>query len=498
MPEPTVPLDDPLLRMIGSIADREGIRAYAVGGYVRDRLLGRAVKDIDITVLGNGIAFARTVARSLDLQAPAVFENFGTAMITVQGRQIEFVGARKESYRKDSRKPDVAPGTLEDDLARRDFTVNALAVGLHEAERDRLIDRHQGLADLERKVLRTPLEPSATFDDDPLRIMRTMRFAAQLEFSVAPPVLEAALEMRDRLSIVSPERIADEFLKLMQSPRPSVGLQLMFDTGVMHVVLPEVAKLSGVDQRKDFHHKDVFLHTLKVVDNISRTTDNVWLRMAALFHDIAKPKTKAFKEGIGWTFHGHEELGARMIRPIFRRMRFPLQHVPYVEKLVRLHLRPMALVDSVVTDSAVRRLMFDAGEAVDDLMLLCHADITSKNPRLVERVRRNYDLVIEKMKEVEAKDQIRSWQPPLRGEEIMQLTGLPAGPLVGALKDAVIDAILDGRISNDHDAAVAHLMSIKDAMIAEAVRTGQVRKLTREELFRGKRLPGKETDPDET
>lgn len=491
-------MDEPVLRSIGRIADREGIRAYAVGGYVRDRLLGRNVIDIDITVVGNGISFARTVARSLGVQPPAVFENFGTAMIVVEGHKIEFVGARKESYRKDSRKPDVVPGTLDDDLARRDFTVNALAVGLHEAERDRLIDRHQGRADLERKVLRTPLEPFATFDDDPLRIMRTMRFAAQLEFSVDPPVLTAASKMRDRLSIVSPERIADEFLKLMQAPRPSVGLQMMFDTGVMHVVIPEVAKLSGVDQRKDFHHKDVFLHTLKVVDNICRTTDNVWLRMAALLHDIAKPKTKAFKEGIGWTFHGHEELGARMVRPIFRRMRLPLHQVPYVEKLVRLHLRPMALVDSEVTDSAVRRLMFDAGETVDDLMLLCHADITSKNPRLVEKVRRNYDLVIEKMKEVEEKDQIRSWQPPLRGEEIMRLTGLPAGPLVGALKDAVIDAILDGRIPNDHDAAVAHLLSIKDAMLAEAERTGQVRKLTREELFRGKKLPGQASDLNET
>lgn len=498
MSEPSLSLDEPLLRSIGRIADREGIRAYAVGGYVRDRLLGRDVKDVDITVIGNGISFARTVSRLLGVQSPAVFENFGTAMIVVEGHNVEFVGARKESYRKDSRKPEVAPGTLEDDLARRDFTVNALAVGLHEAERDRLIDRYDGRADLDRKILRTPLEPSTTFDDDPLRIMRAMRFAAQLGFSVDPPVLAAASDMRDRLSIVSPERIADEFLKLMQSPRPSVGLQLMFDTGVMHVVLPEVAKLSGVDQRKDFHHKDVFLHTLKVVDNICQTTDNAWLRMAALFHDIAKPKTKAFKEGIGWTFHGHEELGARMVRPIFRRMRFPMHQVPYVEKLVRLHLRPMALVDSEVTDSAVRRLMFDAGDTVDDLMLLCHADITSKNPRLVERVRRNYDLVIEKMKEVEEKDQIRSWQPPLRGEEIMQLTGLPAGPLVGALKDAVIDAILDGRISNDHDASVAYLLSIKDGMIAEATRTGRVQKVSREDLFRGKSLPGRSAESEDS
>ncbi len=498
MPENTLILNAPVLRSIGRVADRDGVKAYAVGGYVRDRLLGRPVKDIDITVVGDGIALARSVANALGVASPVVFANFGTAMITVEGHNVEFVGARKESYRKDSRKPDVAPGTLDDDLSRRDFTVNALAVGLHMSERDHLIDRFDGQSDLTRKVLRTPLQPVATFDDDPLRIMRTMRFAAQLEFTVDPAVLEAAAAMRDRLAIVSPERIADEFLKLMKAPRPSVGLQLMFDTGVMHVVFPEVAKLSGVDQRKDFHHKDVFLHTLKVVDNICQATDNIWLRMAALLHDIAKPKTKAFKEGIGWTFHGHEEFGARMVRPIFRRMRFPLTQVPYVEKIVRLHLRPMALVDSVVTDSAVRRLMFDAGETVDDLMLLCHADITSKNPRLVERVRKNYDLVIEKMKEVEEKDQIRSWQPPLRGEEIMQLTGLPAGPLVGALKDAVIDAILDGRIANDHDAAVAHLLLIKDEMIKEAQKTGRVVKVSREDLFRGKKLPGEGENEEKT
>lgn len=493
MSEPTFHIDDQLLQAIGGLADEHRVAAYAVGGYVRDRLLGRTVKDIDVMIVGDGVAFARVVAKSLGLGAPSVFENFGTAMISSEGRQVEFVGARKESYRKDSRKPEVGPGTLQDDLARRDFTVNALAVGLHAADRDRLIDLYDGGGDLERKVLRTPLDPTATFDDDPLRIMRTMRFAAQLEFSVDPSVLAAATAMRDRLTIVSQERIADEFLKMMRSPKPSIGLQLMFDTGVMHVVFPEVAKLSGVDQRKEFHHKDVFRHTLQVVDNICRESENVWLRMTALLHDIAKPRTKAFKEGIGWTFHGHEELGARMIKQIFRRMRFPLTEVPYVEKLVRLHLRPMALVDSEVTDSAVRRLMFDAGPEVDDLMTLCHADITSKNPRLVERVRKNYDLVLQKMEEVEERDQIRSWQPPLRGEEIMALCALPAGPLIGVLKDSVIDAILDGRIANDHDAAVAYLLQIKDGIIEEANRRGKIVKVPREELFKGKKLPG--TDP---
>ncbi len=490
MAEDLLHIEEPLLRSIGEVADRDGLCVYAVGGYVRDRLLGREVKDIDIMVVGDGVAFARSVARALAVAAPVVFENFGTAMIAVEGRNLEFVGARKESYRKDSRKPDVEPGTVQDDLARRDFTVNALAVGLHATERDRLVDLFDGRGDLERRLLRTPLDPSATFDDDPLRIMRTMRFAAQLEFSVDPGVLTAAGAMRDRLAIVSQDRIADELLKLMRVRRPSVGLQLMFDTGVLHVVFPEVAKLAGVDQRREYHHKDVFRHTLKVVDNICEDTDNVWLRMAALLHDIAKPRTKDFKEGIGWTFHGHEEVGARMIKPIFRRMRLPLTEVPYVEKLVRLHLRPMALVDSEVTDSAVRRLMFDAGAEVDDLMTLCHADITSKNPRLVERVRRNYDLVLEKMKEVEEKDQIRAWQPPLRGDEIMQLCGLSAGPLIGVLKDAVIDAILDGKIPNDHNSAVAHLLSIKDAFMDQARRSGSVVKVHRSDLFKGKRLPG--------
>lgn len=498
MAEATLHIEEPFLRSIGEVADRDGLCAYAVGGYVRDRLLGRDVKDIDIMVVGNGIAFARSVARALGVPPPVVFENFGTAMVAVEGHNLEFVGARKESYRKDSRKPNVEPGTVQDDLARRDFTVNALAIGLHASERGRLVDLFDGRGDLERRLLRTPLDPSATFDDDPLRIMRTMRFAAQLEFAVDPGVLTAAAAMRDRLAIVSQERIADEVLKLLRTRRPSVGLQLMFDTGVLHVVFPEVAKLAGVDQRREYHHKDVFRHTLKVVDNISENTDNVWLRLAALLHDIAKPRTKDFKEGIGWTFHGHEEVGARMIKPIFRRMRLPLTGAPYVEKLVRLHLRPMALVDNEVTDSAVRRLMFDAGAEVDDLMTLCHADITSKNPRLVDRVRRNYDLVLEKMKEVEEKDQIRAWQPPLRGDEIMQLCGLSAGPLVGVLKDAVIDAILDGKIANDHDSAVAHLLSIKDAIMEQARQSGTVVKVPRSDLFKGKKLPGTQDEGGES
>lgn len=465
--------DEPLLERIGALADREGIRAFVVGGYVRDLLLGKKVKDIDIVVLGNGVAFAETVAKSLRKKNLVVFEKFGTAMLSMETStgnstadfKIEFVGARKESYSKTSRKPSVEVGTLEEDLSRRDFTINALAASLNKEDFGSLIDPYDGRQDLREGILRTPLAPKQTFDDDPLRIMRAMRFAAQLGFEVEKPVLAASRELSQRLKIVSQERISDEFLKLIASESPSIGLKLLNETGVMELVFPEVSQLAGVEQRKEYHHKDVFLHTLKVVDNISQTTQNVWLRMAALLHDIAKPRTKAFKEGIGWAFHGHEDIGARMVKPIFRRMKFPLEHVPYVEKLVRLHLRPMALVDEGVTDSAVRRLLFEAGEEIDDLMMLCRADITSKNPRLVGQVRRNYDRVAEKMAEVEERDRMRNWQPPVKGDEIMDVLGLKPGKTVGLLKDAITDAILDGRIPNDHEAALEYLMKIKDEVM---------------------------------
>jgi poly(A) polymerase len=460
-----IEIRETLLQRIGQIADRQPVRAYVVGGYVRDLLIGRQVKDVDVVVLGNGIEFGRQVARAWNKSNLVVFEKFGTAMLQLEDSKVEFVGARKESYSKYSRKPKVAAGTLEDDLSRRDFTINTIAVSLNADDFGRVVDPFSGQEAMEERILRTPLDPKQTFDDDPLRIMRAFRFAAQLRFTVEPSVLAAAKEMAPRLKIVSQERISDEFLKIMASPIPSVGLKLLDDSGVMKVVFPEVSQLSGVDQRRDQHHKDVLLHTFKVVDNISSTTDNVWLRLAALLHDIAKPRTKAFVEGVGWTFHGHEELGARMVRPIFRRMRFPFEHVEYVEKLVRLHLRPMALVDEGVTDSAVRRLLFECGEEVDDLMKLCRADITSKNPKLVEQVKNNYDHVVERMAEVEEKDRWRSWQPPVRGDEIMQICGLEPGPLIGRLKDEITDAILDGRIANDHDAALAYLMQIKDEII---------------------------------
>ena len=464
-----IEIQDDTLKRIGRIADCESIPVYIVGGYVRDHLLGKQVKDTDIVVIGSGVEFAKKVAKDFGRTNLILFENFGTAMLPLDDRKLEFVGARKESYSKDSRKPHVEGGTLDDDLLRRDFTVNAMAASLNAKTLGQLVDPLEGRSDLQAGILRTPLDPEITFDDDPLRIMRAMRFSAQLGFTIEPHVLEAAGKMAKRLAIVSQERISDEFLKIMSSSKPSVGLQLMYDSGVMEIVFPELAQMAGVDQRKDYHHKDVFRHTLQVVDKVADVSDNLWLRMTALLHDIAKPRTKVFVPGTGWTFHGHEDLGARMVKKIFQRMRFPLEHVPYIEKLIRLHLRPQALVDDGVTDSAVRRLMFETGNDVDDLMALCRADITSKNQKLIEQVKQNYDLVIKKMVEVEEKDRIRNWQPPMRGEEIMQVCGLTEGPMVGVLKDKITNAILDGIIPNEHNAAKQYLLSMKDSIMNQAL-----------------------------
>jgi poly(A) polymerase len=462
-----ISLSDSVLREIGSVADRRNTDVYVVGGYVRDLLLGKDVKDTDIVVVGDGVEFAKNAAQALGAAPPVLFENFGTAMMIVGDRKVEFVGARKESYLRTSRKPAVASGTLEEDLSRRDFTVNAMAASLRKETFGQLADPFGGQEDLRKKILRTPLEAEATFDDDPLRIMRLVRFAAQLNFQIDPDALRAAKAMVSRLSIVSQERISDEFMKIMACPRPSVGLALMQETDILEKVFPEIAQMEGVEQREEYHHKDVFRHTLQVVDKTAEASNDIWLRMTALLHDIGKPRTKAFKEGTGWTFHGHNEVGARMVRSIFRRMKLPLDHVPYIEKLVRLHLRPQALVDDGVTDSAVRRLMFEAGADVDDLMILCRADITSKNQKFVEKILTNYECVIRKMEEVEAKDRMRSWQPPLRGEEIMQICGLNQGVMVGILKDKITDAVLDGVIPNDHDAAMQFLLSIKDEVLAQ-------------------------------
>jgi len=464
----TIDIAEPILSAIGALADRHGIEVYAVGGYVRNKLLQKPITDLDVVVIGDGVAFAKLVAESFHREHIVTYERFGTAMVQFEGTKVEFVGARKESYHDDSRKPEVNRGTLTDDLARRDFTINAMAVSLNADHWGTLVDPFDGEGDLQRRVIRTPLDPERTFSDDPLRIMRAIRFASQLQFSIAPVTLAAMRRMRERLNIVSQERITDEFLKILMSPKPSVGLKLMYNTGVMDIVLPEVSELAGVDQRKDYHHKDVFFHTLKVVDNVAEVSDSLWLRFAALMHDIAKPRTKSFREGIGWTFYGHEELGARMMKGLFHRLRLPMEPLKYVEKLIRLHLRPMALVDEGVTDSAVRRLLFDAGEEIDDLMVLCRADITSQNPSLVNQFTRNYDRVVERMREVEEKDRIRAWRPPINGNEIMEVCGLEPGPLVGKLKKMIEEAILDGKIPHEHDAALQYLLSIKDEVIASA------------------------------
>jgi poly(A) polymerase len=460
-----ISLPSPLLRRIGTLADRTGRRVYVVGGFVRDSILGREDQDIDIVVMGDGIAFAREFAEEIGAPTVVPFERFGTAAVPLSGGKVEFVGARRERYTADSRNPDVTAGTMDDDLRRRDFTVNAIAASLNGDSYGTLLDPFGGRADIAARLLRTPLDPERTFEDDPLRILRAIRFAAQLGFTVSPETLAAVKKMRERLSVVSQERVTDEFLKILRSPLPSVGLRLLFDTGVLHIVFPEIAQMAGVDQRKEHHHKDVFLHTCVVVDNVACVSGNLWLRFAALVHDIAKPKTKAFKEGPGWTFHGHEDIGARMMKKIFQRMKLPLDHLPYVEKLVRLHLRPMALVDTIVTDSAVRRLIFEAGVDTDDLMVLCRADITSKNPALIRRYLGNYDNVVQKIREVEERDRLRNWQPPVKGEEIMAVCRIGPGRAVGTLKKAIEEAILDGKIPNEHDAALAYLLSIKDTVL---------------------------------
>jgi putative nucleotidyltransferase with HDIG domain len=459
-----ISIGHPLARRIGALADELGREVYVVGGYVRDVLLGLEDADLDIVVAGDGIPFAHAVAERLGCGPVVAYEKFGTAMIPWEGRKVEFVGTRTESYREDSRKPEVRAGTLLDDLRRRDFTVNAMAASLNAGRFGHLLDPLGGREDLEARLLRTPLDPEATFADDPLRMMRAARFASQLDFRIADAAVTAIRAMRDRLSIVSQERVTGEFLRLLRTRQPSVGLRLMYDTGLLDLVFPEVAQMAGVDQRRDHHHKDVFLHTLQVVDTLSRTTENVWLRFAALVHDIGKPRTKAYQEGAGWTFHGHEEVGARMLKRIFRRMRLPMDPLSYVEKLTRLHLRPMVLVDEAVTDSAVRRLVFEAGEDIEDLMALCRADITSKNPILVARYLGNYEMVMQKVADVIEKDRLRNWQPPVRGDEIMAVCGIPPGRRVGELKKAIEEAILDGRIQNDHDSALAYLLSIKDVI----------------------------------
>jgi len=464
-----IAIPHPIVGRLAEVAARDGRSIYLVGGYVRDLLLGHPGNDIDITIEGNGVEFARKVAAEFGSH-PVIFERFGTAMVMVDGHQFEFVGTRKEEYLEGSRKPIVTEGTLVDDLRRRDFTVNAMAIRITDEAEGEVIDLFDGLGDLERKLLRTPLDPHTTYSEDPLRMMRAARFAAQLEFELDRPSLDAIKEMRSRISIISQERISAEFLKLLSARRPSIGLALLMESGLLELIFPEVYKLEGVDLMRvggiQYAHKNVFWHTLKVVDNIAVVTDNVWLRFAALMHDIAKPRTKKFREGVGWSFHGHEEVGARWQDRIFRRMKLPMKEKGYVEKLVRLHHRPMVLVDEGVTDSAIRRLVVDAGDDLDDLFTLCRADITSKDPRRVRQYLENYDKVIERIREVQEKDQLRAFQSPVRGDEIMTICGIGPSRTVGVLKAAIEDAILDGRIPNTYEAALEYLMSMKDTILA--------------------------------
>ncbi len=462
-------IDDPILLEIGELADKLGIQTYVVGGYVRDLILGIVEdlsrgknRDIDVMVITDPISFAREVGRKLSATALVVFEKFRTAQMTIGGVKVEIVGARKESYDVDSRKPHVKEATLEEDLSRRDFTINAMAISINESKVSKsnfgeLVDPFDGARALSEKMIDTPLDPAETFNEDPLRILRAIRFACRFDFTLSPRVREAIEKMRDRLGIVSQERITDEFIKILTASRPSLGLKLMQDTGVMKIVFKEISDMPGVEQRQDHHHKDVFLHTMSVVDNLARVSDSVWLRFAGLVHDIAKPETKKFIEGIGWTFHGHDDIGARKMKKIFQRMKMPMDKLSYVEKLLRLHLRPMSLAVDGVTDSAVRRLLFDAGSDFEDLMKLCRADITSKNKELIEEYSRNYDSVEQRAKEVEKKDKIRNWKPPVDGNEIMDIFKIKPGKEVGILKKAVESAVIDGLIPNDHDAAVEFL-----------------------------------------
>ncbi len=448
-------VSDKIFAEVSKVAENENVDVFVIGGYVRDRFLKRPKKnDIDIVVDGDGVDFARKLAKYLKVRKVSIFKTYGTAMFVYNGTELEFVGARKESYNFDSRNPIVERGSIEDDQKRRDFTINALAISLNKRNFGELVDPFDGLDDLYFRTIRTPLEPSITFSDDPLRMLRAIRFASQLDFQIHPECLAAIHDNRARIKIITQERIHTELNKILESKKPSIGLKLLFETGLLEIIFPELYQLSGVTVQEGLAHKDIFLHTIQVVDNVAEKSDDLWLRWAALLHDIGKLKTKRFVEGTGWTFYSHNTVGANMVPKIFTRMHLPLnEKMKFVQKMVDLHMRPIALVEDIVTDSAIRRLIVDAGDDIDALMTLCESDITSRNEKKVAQFLENFKLVRQKIVEVEERDSLRNFQPPITGEEIMKYFGIEPSKLVGEIKNAVREAILDGVIPNDYEKA---------------------------------------------
>ena len=464
-----MPLSHPIFQHISEVVDRMGVEAYVVGGYVRDHYLGRPSTDIDVVVVGSGVAVAEELGRVLQAKV-TIYRTYGTAMLRWQGTEVEFVGARRESYSPESRNPQVEPGSLEDDQRRRDFTINAMAWSLNHDSFGELVDPFEGMYDLEDCIIRTPCDPEKTFSDDPLRMMRAVRFASQLGFDIDDETFEGIIAQAHRIEIITKERISVEMTKIMASPVPSIGLQLMRTSGLLKYVLPELDRMAGVERRGRHAHKDNFEHTMKVLDNVAKKTDDIWLRWAALFHDIGKPVTKAYDRNLGWTFHQHEAVGSKMVPQLFRRLKLPTNEpMRFVQKMVFLHMRPIVLSEDMVSDSAVRRLLFEAGDDVEKLMMLCEADITSGNDSKVKLYLQNFELVRRKMQDLEERDRVRNFQPPITGDMIMKIYGLPPSSVIGEIKEVIKNAILDGVIPNDYDAAYA-------LMEQEAERRGLTKK----------------------